>query len=53
VAENRIFYPLVEKTLTEDEKQRMLAEFESYEAKEGQDAVKEYQTLVSEMAELV
>ena len=52
-AENGIFYPLVEKTLTEDEKQQMLAEFENYEAKEGEDALKEYQTLVSEMAELV
>jgi hemerythrin-like domain-containing protein len=53
MAENRIFYPLVARTLNDDEKQQLLAEFEKYAAKEGSEATKEYETVVAEMAKLV
>jgi hemerythrin-like domain-containing protein len=52
-AENRIFYPLVAKTLTEDEMQWLKEEFDRFAAKEGPDAMKVYEDLVDEMAELV
>ena len=52
-AENRIFYPLVAKTLTEDEMQWLKEEFDKYAAKEGPDAMKVYEDLIDEMAELV
>jgi hemerythrin-like domain-containing protein len=52
-AENAIFYPLVAKTLTENEMQWLGKEFEKYAAKEGPGAMKEYESLIGEMAELV
>jgi len=52
-AENRIFYPLVVKTLTEGEMQWLKEEFGKFAAKEGPDAMKVYEGLVDEMAELV
>jgi hemerythrin-like domain-containing protein len=52
-AENAIFYPLVAKTLTENEMQWLGKEFEKYAAKEGLGAMKEYESLIGEMAELV
>lgn len=52
-AEDRIFYPLVAKTLTGDEMQWLAEEFEKYAAKEGPDTTKACETLVEEMAELV
>ena len=52
-AENTIFYPLVAKTLTEDEMQWLKEEFDTFAAKEGPDAMKLYDGLVGEMAQLV
>lgn len=52
-AENRIFYPLVVKALTADEMLWLKEEFDKYAAKEGSDAMKVYEGLVEEMAELV
>lgn len=52
-AENRIFYPLVAEALTADEMQRLKEEFDRFAANEGPDAMKVYQGLVEEMAELV
>jgi hemerythrin-like domain-containing protein len=52
-AENRIFYPMVARTLTDDEKAHLLAEFEQYAAKAGPGTLKEYGELVAEMGELV
>jgi hemerythrin-like domain-containing protein len=52
-AENKIFYPLVEKTLSKDEMQWLMGEFDKYAAKEGPDARKEYGSLIEEMGKLV
>jgi len=52
-AENSIFYPMVAQTLTADEKDQMMAEFEKYGSKEGADALTKYGNLVAEMGELV
>jgi len=52
-AENSIFYPMVAQTLTADEKDHMMAEFEKYGAKEGEDLLAQYGKLVAEMGELV
>jgi hemerythrin-like domain-containing protein len=52
-AENRIFYPLVERTTTDDEKKLLLAEFDKYATEEGPEAVKNYGALVEEMAGLI
>jgi hemerythrin-like domain-containing protein len=52
-AENRIFYPLVEKTLTEDEMKWLNEEFDKYAAQEGPDAMKAYGAVVDEMARLL
>jgi hemerythrin-like domain-containing protein len=52
-AEDKIFYPLVVRTLTQDEMQWLAEEFEKYAATEGPDAMKVHQVLVEEMAELV
>ncbi len=52
-AENRIFYPMVVKALTDDEKVMLLAEFEKYAAETGPEAVEEYGNLVTEMRELI
>jgi hemerythrin-like domain-containing protein len=52
-AENRIFYPLVERTLTEDEMARLMEEFDAAAAKAGPDAVKKYEALIDEMGKLV
>ncbi len=53
VAENRIFYPMVVKTLTDDEKDVLLSEFEKYAAKTRPEALKECGDLVAEMRELI
>jgi len=52
-AENRIFYPLVVQKMTADEMLRLMREFDDYAAKAGPDAVKECETLIDEMGELV
>jgi len=52
-AENKIFYPLVEETLTESEKQQLLTEFDKYSATEGADTPIEYGELIDEMSDLV
>jgi hemerythrin-like domain-containing protein len=52
-AENRIFYPVVAKTLTEDEMRSLAEEFEKYAAKESPNAMKRHRILIEEMAELV
>jgi len=52
-AENRIFYPLVEKALSEDEMRWLKQEFDNFAAKEGPDAMKVHEGLIDEMAELV
>ncbi len=52
-AENRIFYPMVAKALTDDEKDQLLAEFEQHAAKAGPDTVRECGNLVAEMGELL
>jgi hemerythrin-like domain-containing protein len=52
-AENTIFYPLVAKTLTEGEMQWLGMEFEKHAAREGPGAMKEYESLIGEMAKLV
>jgi hemerythrin-like domain-containing protein len=53
VAENRIFYPMVAKTLTDDEKDMLATEFEKYAAKTGPGTLKECGNLVAEMRELI
>ena len=53
MAENRIFYPMVAKALTDDEKDVLLVEFEKYAAKMGPEALTECGNLVAEMRELV
>lgn len=52
-AEDKIFYPMAAKTLTEDEMQWLKEEFDKFAAKEGPDAKKVYQGLIEEMARLV
>jgi hemerythrin-like domain-containing protein len=52
-AENRIFYPLVAKTLSKDEMQWLMGEFDKYAAKEGPDATKQYGDIIEEMGRLV
>jgi hemerythrin-like domain-containing protein len=52
-AENKIFYPLVVKTLSEDEMKWLLGEFGKFAAKEGPDATKQYGDLIEEMGRLV
>jgi hemerythrin-like domain-containing protein len=52
-AENRIFYPMVESTLTEDEMKWLNAEFDKYAAQEGPDAMKAYGVVIDEMAQLL
>lgn len=52
-AENRIFYPMVVKALTDDEKDALLVEFEKYAATAGPETVAKYGNLVAEMRELV
>jgi hemerythrin-like domain-containing protein len=52
-AENRIFYPLVAETLTADEMRWLKEEFDKFAANEEPDAMKVYEGLVEEMAELV
>jgi len=52
-AEHTIFYPLVMKTLTEEEMLWLNEEFDKFAAKEGPDAITVYEGLVEEMAELV
>lgn len=52
-AENKIFYPLVVKTLSEDEMKWLMGEFDKFAAKEGRDATREYAGLIDEMAKLV
>jgi hemerythrin-like domain-containing protein len=52
-AENRIFYPLVIKTLTTDEIRWLEGEFDKYAAKEGPDAIKAHSALIEEMDQLL
>ena len=52
-AENGIFYPLVAKTLTEDEMLGLMEEFDKYAAKVGPDVMREHEILIDEMTELV
>ena len=52
-AENRIFYPMVAKALTDGEKNQLEAEFDKYAAKAGPGIEKQYRNLVAEMGELV
>ena len=52
-AEDKIFYPLVAKTLTEAEMNDMAERFEQYTADEGRDAMKDNTVLIDEMAKLV
>jgi hemerythrin-like domain-containing protein len=52
-AENKIFYPLVEKQLSKEEMQWLLGEFDKYAAKEGPNAAKQYAGVIDEMAKLV
>jgi hemerythrin-like domain-containing protein len=52
-AEDKIFYPLVAKTLTSDEMAWLLAEFEKFAVKAGPDAMKVNESLIDEMGELV
>ena len=52
-AENRIFYPLVARTLTRDEMLGLTEEFDKYAAKQGPDVMKVYGALIDEIGELV
>lgn len=52
-AENRIFYPLVAQTLTEDEMNFLNSEFEKFAAQEEKDPMKVYGELVDKMSALV
>ena len=52
-AENKIFYPLVTKTLTAEEMQWLQGEFDKYAAKEGPDAMRVYEKVIDEMGKLV
>jgi len=52
-AENRIFYPLVAKTLTEDEMLWLREEFDKYAANKGPNAMQVNEAIVEEMAALV
>ena len=52
-AENKIFYPLVLRTLTEDEKNWLNGEFDKHAAKEGPDPMKAYGVFIQEMAKLL
>jgi len=53
MAENRIFYPMVVKALTDQEKTVLTAEFEKYAAKAGPETMEKYGNLVAEMREMV
>jgi hemerythrin-like domain-containing protein len=52
-AEDKIFYPLVAKTLTSDEMLELTEEFGKYAAKAGPDVMKAHEALIAEMDELV
>jgi hemerythrin-like domain-containing protein len=52
-AEDKKFYPLVEKTLTNDEMRGLKEEFDKYAAKAGPDVTKANETLIDEMGELL
>lgn len=52
-AEDKIFYPLVAKTLTSDEMLSLTEEFDKYAANAGPDVMKAHETLVEEMTALV
>jgi hemerythrin-like domain-containing protein len=52
-AENKIFYPLVAKTLTSDEMAGLMEEFEKYAAKAEPDVMKIHENLIDEMGELL
>jgi hemerythrin-like domain-containing protein len=52
-AEDKIFYPLVQKTLTAEEMQDMKARFEKYAAEAGSDGMQAGEKLVQEMSSLV
>jgi hemerythrin-like domain-containing protein len=52
-AEDKIFYPLVERTLTKDEMLVLTEEFDKYAAKTGSDVTKASETLIDEMSKLL
>jgi hemerythrin-like domain-containing protein len=52
-AENRIFYPLVAKTLTGDEMAWLMEEFDKYAAEAGPDTMKVHESLIDEMGKLL
>jgi hemerythrin-like domain-containing protein len=52
-AEDKKFYPLVAKTLTEEEMQEMADRFEEYSTEEGHDAMQVNAALIDEMGKLV
>jgi hemerythrin-like domain-containing protein len=52
-AENKIFYPLVAKTLSRDEMTRMWDEFDKYASKTAPDAMDVYGALIDDMEKLL
>jgi hemerythrin-like domain-containing protein len=52
-AEDKIFYPLVTKTLSADEMDGLLEEFKKYDAETGIDITKVHEKMIDEMAALV
>jgi hemerythrin-like domain-containing protein len=52
-AENKIFYPLVAKTLSRDEMTRLMDEFDKYASKTERDAMEVYGALIDEMDKLL
>jgi hemerythrin-like domain-containing protein len=52
-AEDKIFYPLAEKTLTPEEMRDMTAKFEEYSASAGPDGMQAGRALIDEMSSLV
>jgi len=52
-AEDKVFYPLVAKTLTAEEMENMAVRFEQYATDEGANAMQDSTTLLDEMAKLI
>jgi hemerythrin-like domain-containing protein len=52
-AEDKIFYPLVARTLTKSEMLELAEEFDKYAAKAGPDLTKAHETLIDEMGRLL
>lgn len=51
--ENEFFFPLVMKTITEEEQEEIFAEFGRYESKLGDDVVDRYRRKIGTMSELL